>query len=305
VSQSNGPLRIGTRASALARWQAEWVAAQLANRQIAAELVLISTRGDMTQQPLTSGGGQGLFTKEIQRALLDHRVDLAVHSLKDLPTAPVPGLVLAAVPIRESHRDVLVSRAGILADLPAGAVVGTGSRRRESQLLHVRPDIRVAGIRGNVETRLSRLDTGEYDAILLAEAGIKRLGFDSQITQILPEEIMLPAAGQGALAIECRADDRETQHALRSLDDPATHAAVRAERALLSALQAGCLAPAGAWGRVGKGGLELDGVVLSVDGRQRLAAHRAGPGDDPEQLGALVAGDLLGQGAAALIADAR
>jgi hydroxymethylbilane synthase len=233
-------------------------------------------------------------------------VDVAVHSLKDLPTAQVAGLILAAVPPRESHRDVLVSRdQRTLAQLAPQSRVGTGSRRRQSQLLHARRDLRVESIRGNVDTRLEKLDRGDFDAILLAEAGLLRLGFARRVTEVLPESVMLPAVGQGALAIECRADDRRTLDAVLPLDDAAAHCAVVAERALLADLQAGCLAPVAAWGRLQDATLALDAVVLSSDGKLRLDAHATGQPDQPQALGTSVAQVLLARGAAKLIDAAR
>ncbi len=197
-------LRLGTRGSALARWQAEWVAAHVQASGPAVELVPITTHGDIFRDPLASASGTGFFTKELQQALLDKRIDLAVHSLKDLPTERVPGLVVIAVPPRESVRDVLLSREGKqLAELPPGAIVGTGSLRRQAQLLHVRPDLKMADVRGNVDTRIRKLQAGQYDALVLAEAGLKRLGLSKHITQLLPLDIMLPAVGQGAWASRC------------------------------------------------------------------------------------------------------
>ena len=194
---SSPHLRLGTRNSPLARWQAEWVAARLTALGVAVELVPITTQGDVKSGPLGQIGGMGLFTKELQRALLDNQIDLAVHSLKDLPTEPVVGLALAAVPERESTADVLLTtKYGSLESLPKGAKVGTGSLRRKSQLLHARPDLAIEDIRGNVETRVRKLDDGEYDAIVLAEAGLKRLGLAHRITQVLPQSLMLPAVGQ-------------------------------------------------------------------------------------------------------------
>lgn len=303
-------LRLGTRGSPLARWQADWVAAQLHALGWAVELVLITTQGDVRTGPLGSFGGVGVFTKEIQRALLAGEIDLAVHSLKDLPTERVPGLELAAVPPREAVGDVLVTATGgTLEQLPVGARVGTGSMRRRAQLLHTRPDLVVADIRGNVETRLARLDAGDYAAIVLAEAGLTRLGLTGRIQHVLPRQIMLPAIGQGALGLETRAEDERARTALRSLDDPATHAAVRAERAFLATLRGGCLAPVGAWGRIETNDsvplLQLDGVVLSPDGRQRLAGQVSGAADDAEALGRSLAERLLAEGAAELIAAAR
>jgi hydroxymethylbilane synthase len=299
-------LRLGTRASALARWQAEWVAARLGELGIEVELVPITTQGDVKTQPLGQIGGQGLFTKELQRALVERHIDLAVHSLKDLPTAPVEGLVLAAVPERESTADVLVSRmAQRIEDLPPSARIGTGSLRRKAQLLHVRPDLRVADIRGNLDTRLRKLDEGQFDAIVLAEAGLKRLGLSERIAQTIPRSVMLPAVGQGALGIETRADDSTTVQFLAPLNHAATFQAAIAERSLLLELRGGCLAPVGAYGRVEDGRLRLDAVVLSGDGARRITAA----GDDvPEQaaaLGVRVAKDLIAQGATELIAASR
>jgi len=300
-------LRLGTRASALARWQAEWVARQLISAGVQVELVPIATRGDREQQePIGSLGAQGVFTKEIQRALLDGRVDLAVHSLKDLTTEPVPGLTLAAVPTRGPAADVLVGRDhGTLEELPAGSVVGTGSLRRRAQLLHARADLVVADLRGNVETRLAKLDAGQFDAVVLAEAGLARLGLAGRSTQVFPPEIVLPAVGQGALAVEARADDAATLAAAVWLEDAPTRAAVTAERAMLAALEGGCLAPIAAWGRVENDRLMLDGRVLSPDGTRRLDASLAGPVEDATTLGRRGADALLAQGAEELIRLAR
>ena len=231
-------LRLGTRASALARWQADWVAGQLTAAGHAVELVPIATQGDTSATaPIGSIGSPGVFTKELQRALLDGRIDLAVHSLKDLPTDPVEGLVLAAVPEREDVADVLVSRDRMpLAALPRGAVMGTGSLRRRAQLLHFRPDLEMRDIRGNVDTRLQKLRAGQFDAIVLAAAGLKRLGLAGEATAAIPLEIMLPAVGQGALGIESRVDDAITHSALAPLVHSPTQQAVIAERALLAQL---------------------------------------------------------------------
>ena len=300
-------LRVGTRGSPLARWQADWVQAELQRLGVHVETVLITTSGDVTAQPIRDVGSQGLFTKEIQRALCDDRIDLAVHSLKDLPTDTVQGLVLAAVPPRESVHDVLVSgRAKSLDELPRAARVGTGSRRRQAQLLHVRPDLQVADIRGNVDTRLRKLDEGQYDAIVLAEAGLRRLGLEKRIAERLPLSTMLPAIGQGALGLECREDDSVTRTALQQLNDKATLQSVVAERTLLAELRGGCLAPIGAWGRVLQdGGLQLDAAVLSEDGVQRLAAESHGPLTNAELVGRTVARQLLDAGAEKLIAAVR
>ncbi|MBI2481904.1 MAG: hydroxymethylbilane synthase [Planctomycetia bacterium] len=299
-------IRLGTRASALARWQAAWVAARLTELGAAVELVFIKTGGDGTTTPITQSTSQGLFTKEIQRALLDGRVDLAVHSLKDLPTERIGGLCLAAVPLRESPRDAFISnRVTTIEQLHDGARVGTGSRRRQSQLLHVRPDLAVLDIRGNVETRLQKLDDGEYDAIVLAEAGLNRLGLAHRITQLLAPTMMIPAVGQGALGLETRQDDHVTIATVMQLDDADTHACVVAERTVLAALRGGCLAPVGAWGRVEGRDLHLDAVVLSTDGTTRLAAHVTGSISSAVALGEEAARQLIAQGATQLIADSR
>ena len=298
-------IRIGTRASALARWQADWVAEQLVAIGAEVELVLISTQGDVKSGPIGAIGVQGVFTKELQRALVNDEIDLAVHSLKDLPTDEVPGLALAAVPPRERCGDVLVGSVDQLADLPHGATVGTGSARRRAQLLHARSDLHVIDIRGNVDTRLKKLDMGDYDAIVLAEAGLTRLGFDDRIRCVLPKEIMLPAIGQGALGLETRADDDATRTIIAQLDHPATHAAVLAERTLLATLRGGCLAPIGAWGRMESDELRLDAVVLDHEGAQRLLGSDASTAEDAAPLGQRVAENLLAQGAAELIADSR
>jgi hydroxymethylbilane synthase len=299
-------VRIGTRASQLALWQSDWVAGQLRARGISVEIVHISTQGDVTTGPLGQIGGQGLFTREIQRALLDGRVDLAVHSLKDLPTEPVEGLTLGAVPSRAGAGDALVCKiAGSIEELPNGAKIGTGSARRKAQLLHARSDLVIAEIRGNLDTRLRKLDEGHYDALVLAEAGLTRLGWKHRITQIIPKSLMLPAVGQGALGLEIRADDETARAAVAPLDDPDTRGAIIAERAMLSALRGGCLAPVGAWGRCEKDRLRLEAVVLSFDGKQRLFGAGEAALSEAEQLGRQVAEDLLRQGAAKLIAGSR
>jgi hydroxymethylbilane synthase len=303
---SPSPLRLGTRASALARWQAEWVAARLQERGVAVELVPITTQGDVKTGPLGQIGGQGLFTKEIQRALLDGKIDLAVHSCKDLPTAEVDGLAIGAVPERETTADVLVShKAERIETLPPNARVGTGSLRRKAQLLHLRPDLIVEDIRGNVETRLRKLEEGQFDAIVLAEAGLKRLGLAQDIAHIIPRQDMLPAVGQGALAIETRADDKQTQALLSPLDHRNSHWAILAERALLAELRAGCLAPVGAFAWAKSVRLRLEAVVLSSDGKRRIMAEGTIQDDLGETLGKTVAESLLEQGAADLIAESR
>lgn len=299
------PLRIGTRRSPLALWQAHHVEALL--RPLAAprpvELVLIDTEGDRVRdRPLSQIGGDGLFTKEIQNALLDGRADVAVHSLKDLPTLVVPELVLAAVPERGPVGDAFVSRRHLrFDDLPPGAVVATSSLRRRSQLLHRRPDLKVESVRGNVETRLRKLDEQHLDAIILAEAGLRRLGLQQHITEILDRSWMLPAIGQGALGLECRSDDAETRRLLGPLNQVATQAAVLAERAFLRTLGGGCLVPIGALGEVVGDELRLTGAVLPGDGSRRIAGAAHGPAGDPEAVGCELARQLLAQGAAELL----
>jgi len=300
------PLRLGTRSSALARWQAEWVASQLEGRGINVELVPTTTAGDRQAGPVQNIGAQGLFTKELQAALLDERIDLAVHSLKDLPTDVVPGLWLACVPRRAAVGDVLVSGKYPSFDrLPPAAVVGTGSLRRRAQLLRVRGDLQMQDIRGNVETRLRKVDEGTYDAIVLAEAGLRRLRLDKNITELLPMAICLPAIGQGALGLEIRRTDQSTLEAIEPLNHPPSFSATEAERAMLAALRGGCLAPIAAWARMENDHLTLTGRVLDSLGKEKveatLTAHPATAAD----LGRRAADELLDQGAARLIEGSR
>jgi hydroxymethylbilane synthase len=304
------PIRVATRASRLALWQAEHVAGLLraAAPQVLVEIVHVSTAGDRDQTgKLSSFGGLGVFTREVQKAVLERTADIAVHSLKDLPTESAAGLVLAAVPAREETADALVlpapaARAGDLATLRQGARLGTGSLRRRAQLLHHRPDLQMAEVRGNVETRLKKLDAGEFDALILAVAGLKRLELAGRVSLELSPPLMYAAVGQGALGIECRADDAETTSLLSQIDDAATRSRVTAERALLAHLRAGCHAPVGAATRIEGAALVLEGVVLSPDGRQRVIAEGRDSTANAEALGRAVAERLLQQGAAGLIA---
>ena len=303
-------IRIGTRQSNLARWQAEWCADQLVQQGYSVELVLLETQGDVTVGSLAAAGGTGLFTKRIQQALLDDEADLAVHSLKDLPTVAHPDLELAAVPIREDSADAWVSpHATTVAELPPGSIVGTGSIRRQAQVLNANPQLQVHDIRGNVETRLGKLDSGEFQAIVLACAGLRRLKFEDRITWRLPDEIMLPAVGQGALGIEIRRGDDAARAAAEMLIDRDSMNAVLAERALLRELEAGCLAPVGCRADViaqdGQQQLQLKAVVLDAQGKQRLDYLGTGDFEHPEALGEQAARELLAQGAAQLIGDAR
>ncbi|MFO0959517.1 MAG: hydroxymethylbilane synthase [Isosphaeraceae bacterium] len=308
MSDSAGTLRIGTRGSPLARWQSGWVADRLRaiHPGLAVELVEVRTQGDRDRNsPLAEIGGTGLFTKEIQRALIDGRVDAAVHSLKDLPTQGVPGLILGAVPTREDLADALIAPAHRTLDaLPSGATIGTGSPRRRAQLLNLRPDLRVESIRGNVETRLGLI--GKLDAVVLAVAGLNRLGLEGRITERLEPPRFLPAVGQGALGIECRADDSGTARLLAPLDDPRTHRAVEAERRALAELEGGCIIPLGAWGRGSQPGrLALDVAVWDENGGECLRTADEGPIDEPDLLGIRVAQRLRDLGAGRLLRPTR
>lgn len=299
-------LRLGTRASALALAQATTVADALAAAGHTVELVEITTAGDVSRAPLTSIGGTGVFVSALRDALLDGRIDLAVHSLKDLPTAPADGLQLAAVPGREDPRDALCARDGLtLGELPTGAKVGTGAPRRMAQLLALGLGVDVVPIRGNVDTRLRKVTDGEVDAVVLARAGLARLGRLDAITEVLDPLQMLPAPGQGALAIECRSDDTDVAKLLGTLDDPIARAAVTAERTLLAVTEAGCTAPIGAYAEAAEGdsGLEiyLRAVVASDDGSLTIRKSVTGPIDQPEVLGRQLAQELLADGAGTLI----
>ncbi len=268
-------IRLGTRQSALALWQAEYISNALRSLGHQVELVKITTSGDVSTTPLGQSGGQGVFAKEIQRALLDNRCDLAVHSLKDLPTEVIPALALAAVPEREDVADCLISGGLPLSELPSGARIGTGSPRRKAQILHSRPDLAVIDIRGNVDTRIRKLDEGQFEGILLAYAGLHRLGLTSRITQKLTNELMLPAVGQAALGLETRSDDSETIRAVQQLDHPATHAAVLAERTLLRSMRAGCLAPLAANAIVHAESMQIEARVFSADGQKVIEAKQS------------------------------
>lgn len=300
-------LRIGTRGSHLARWQSTWVADQLrqAHPDLIVELVEIRTQGDRDRSsPLALIGGSGLFTKEIQRALVDETVAVAVHSLKDLPTLPVPGLVLGAVPVREDVADALIAPTGrTLEGLRPGATIGTGSLRRRAQLLHLRPDLAVVDVRGNVETRLNKALSGELDGVVLAEAGLRRLGLDHHVTERLGPPRFLPAVGQGALGIECRADDHHTLELLRPLDHPPTHRAVVAERRVLAELEGGCMMPLAAFAEESVTGLSLTAYVLDATGRERIkaSAYSSLTQSDPNGLGIEVAEQLRALGANRLL----
>jgi hydroxymethylbilane synthase len=287
-------LVIASRGSQLALWQARWVSGQLAAHGRECRIEVIKTTGDrITDVPLAKVGTKGLFTKEIEEALLDGRADLAVHSLKDVPTELPAGLALAAIPEREDPLDAMVGRR--LADLPQGAKVGTSSLRRSAQLRGLRPDLIIESVRGNLDTRLRKLDEGRYDAVVLAAAGLKRLGWQDRIAETLPPEVVCPAVGQGALAIETRVAGKGFD-ACRMLDHASTHAAVAAERGLLAALGGGCQVPIGAHATVANGGLRLLGVVASPDGQEQVRGQAEGPIEEAERIGRQLGADLLARG---------
>ncbi|MCJ7702168.1 MAG: hydroxymethylbilane synthase [Anaerolineales bacterium] len=296
-------LIFATRPSALARWQTQYVIQRLQSQRsdLACEEVVITTKGDrVLDVPLPEIGGKGLFTYELDQALLAGRVDAAVHSLKDLPTDDAPGLVIGVIPERADIRDVLICPAGYSLDqLPSGAVVGTSSTRRKAQLLSYRPDLLTKSIRGNIDTRIRKVLEGQYDAILLAAAGVIRLGLQEHITQTIPLDVMLPAPGQGALAIQCLAGDDETLELLQTIDHPATRLAVTTERAFLAALGGGCSLPVGAHGSLEADSLRLVGVIVAPDGSRLLRVSAAGK--DPHLLGTGLAHQALAEGGADLL----
>lgn len=297
------PIRIGSRASQLARWQAETVKNALlqADPDLNVEIQSITTEGDRTlDRALPEIGGKGLFTLEIERALRDGEIDLAVHSLKDLPTDEPEGLTIGAIPIRDDPRDVLVASNGYdLDSLPRGATVGTSSPRRRAQLLSLRPDLNVAWIRGNVETRIGKVQDGEFDAVVLAAAGLARLGLESEISYRFSEDEMLPAPGQGALAVQQRAQDPRLSSLLARIDDPAARAAVTAERSFLATLESGCSAPVGALGRADAERVELIGLIAGENGGPSIRLD--GQGGDPISLGRRLGQRALAQGAAEIV----
>ncbi len=296
------PLRLGTRRSRLATTQSEWVADLLRARGHEVEIVTIVTEGDVSSAPLTQIGGTGVFASAIRTALHEGRVDFAVHSLKDLPVLPEPGLVIAATPVREDPRDALCARDGrTLEDLPDGARIGTGSPRRAAQLRVRRPDLQIVPLRGNVETRLGAVAQERVDAVVLAYAGLARLGMQEHVTQVLPASAMLPAPGQGALAVECRDDRPGLVETLAAVDDATTRRATGAERALLRALEAGCTAPIGALavpsGSHGTGDLLLSAFAGTDEGDLAFRDELSGPGTDAAGLGRELARRLLAAGA--------
>ncbi len=288
-------ITIGSRGSQLALWQARWVAARLADIGHECRMEVIRTTGDkITDVPLAQVGSKGLFTKELEEALLDGRIDVAVHSLKDMPTELPHGLKLAAVPQREDPRDAIVGRR--LTELGGGARVGTSSLRRTAQLLALRPDLKIESLRGNLDTRLRKVAEGQYDAIVLAAAGLKRLGWGDRIAEILEPETMCPAVGQGALAIETRDEEGEVQAACSRLDDAPARAAVVAERAVLAGLGGGCQVPVGANAVVTDGRLRLLAVVASPDGSILIRREGEGTAEHGSRLGTALAAELMEAG---------
>jgi hydroxymethylbilane synthase len=294
-------LRIGTRGSILAKWQAESVRKQLfAATGMEAEIVIIKTSGDKMQQaPLTQIGGKGIFIKELEEALLEETIDLAVHSVKDVPTDIPSRLMFPAVCRRDDVRDCLVG--STLANLRQGARVGTSSLRRQAQLRHLRPDLDLRDLRGNVDTRLRKVESGEYEAVMVAKAGLDRLGLSQRISEVLSPERCMPAVGQGAIAVECRLKDTEAADLLAPLDDAETRTAILAERALLAALHGGCQVPLGAWARVERSELLLDACVCSVDGSQYMKQRATSPPEQAAQLGEHMARLLIDAGAQSIL----
>jgi hydroxymethylbilane synthase len=296
-------LRIGTRGSMLAKWQAESIRKQLfAATGREAEIVIIKTTGDKMQQaPLTQIGGKGIFIKELEEALLEETIDLAVHSVKDVPTDIPSRLMFPAVCRRDDVRDCLVG--STLANLRHGARVGTSSLRRQAQLKHLRPDLDLRDLRGNVDTRLRKVESGEYEAVMVAKAGLDRLGLSQRISEVLSPETCMPAVGQGAIAVECRLKDTEAGDLLAPLDDGETRTAILAERALLGALHGGCQVPLGAWAHIERGELVLHACVCSVDGAQYVKQRATAPPDQAAQLGEHMARLLIEAGAQSILEE--
>jgi hydroxymethylbilane synthase len=296
-------LRIGTRGSLLAKWQAEFVRKRVfVATGVEPEIVIIKTSGDkMVHAPVAQIDNKGVFTKELDEALLEETIDLAVHSVKDIPTDIPSRLMVPAVCKRDDVRDCLVG--STLANLRQGARVGTSSLRRQAQLRHTRPDLDLRDLRGNVDTRLRKVESGEYDAVVVSKAGLDRLGFSQRISEVLSPEVCMPAVGQGAIAVECRLKDREAEELLAPLDDAETRAAVIAERALLGALHGGCQVPMGAFARVEHGQLVMDACVCSVDGVHCVKQHAAAPPEQAAQLGERMARLLIEAGAQPILEE--
>jgi len=299
-------LRIGTRASQLALWQANWVKSELEKRYpgMAVELVKIKTIGDkILDVPLAQVGGKGLFVKEIEEAMLRGEIDIAVHSMKDVPTEFPEGLGLYCITEREDPRDAVISRNVKFADLRKGARIGTSALRRQAQLLKVRPDLEMVIIRGNVETRIRKLNEDNLDAVILAAAGLKRLGYTDQVSEYLSAELSIPAIGQGALGIECRLDDEQIKETIAFFNHPDTAHAVRAERALLWRCEGGCQVPIAAHGTVSGDQLRLVGFIAAVDGSRSVHGEISGPATDCEKLGIALAEKLLKDGGHEILSE--
>jgi len=300
-------IRIGTRASALALWQAEWVKSELEKKYPGTSVTLtkIKTTGDkILDVPLAKVGGKGLFVKEIEEAMLEGEIDIAVHSMKDVPTFFPDGLHLSCITKREDPRDALLTRDKMkFKDLPKGANVGTSSLRRQAQLMHVRPDFVISQLRGNVDTRLRKLKEGQYDAIILAAAGVKRLGLAENVSEYIDPEISLPAIGQGALGIECRVDDRELNDLIAFFNHADTRTCVTGERALLRRLEGGCQVPIACYGEIKDGQLHLTGLVGSVDGKRIIKDAINGAPEKAEKLGVMLAEKLLSRGADVILRE--
>ncbi|MBI2264601.1 MAG: hydroxymethylbilane synthase [Armatimonadetes bacterium] len=299
----------GTRGSLLALHQTDWVMERLKEHypEIRISKMIIKTQGDkILDVPLAKIGDKGLFVKELETALLEKEIDFAVHSMKDVPTEIPSSLTIGAIPRRESPQDAFISPGfRSLEDLPKGARVGTSSLRRKAQILHMRPDLEIEDLRGNLDTRLRKLDEGQYDAIILASAGLRRLGLEGRIRQLIPVEISLPAVGQGALAVEIRRDDRELSGLLQVLHDPETALSVEAERSFLTRLEGGCQVPLGALARIVGGKLTLDGVIVSLDGKELCRDRVEGPSYEAASLGIKLAEMLLSHGGAGILEEIR
>jgi hydroxymethylbilane synthase len=307
MARTDRPLRIATRKSPLALWQANFVKGELekAHPGLVVELVPIVTTGDkILDVPLAKVGGKGLFTKEIEQALIDDRADLAVHSMKDVPTQRAPGLMLAGSGVREDVRDALVSpRVKSVDKLPKGARVGTSSLRRQAQLLHLRPDLQIVSIRGSVETRMRKIQELNLEGVILAAAGLRRLGFGDRITQYIPASISLPAIAQGALALEARADDAQTFERVAIFRHEPTEVAVTAERAFLARLEGGCQVPIAGLAKLEGGRVAMEGLVGSVDGKTIIRDRGEGPAAEAERVGRELAEKILDAGGRAILAE--
>ena len=302
-------IKIGTRGSKLALWQANWVKSAITaiNSSLSVDLIIIKTKGDkILDVPLAKVGGKGLFVKEIEEALLSRRIDLAVHSMKDMPAEIPDGLCIGAIPERENHKDVLISKNDLLlSELKNGSSVGTSSLRRSAQLRYARPDLVILPLRGNLDTRLKKLETENMDAIILAAAGVKRLNFESRITEYLDENVMLSAVGQGALCIEIRQNDTEIEPIVAALDHQKTRSVVMGERAFSNRLEGGCQVPIAALGKIEKNIFTMSGLVADVDGKILIKKTLSGPVEQSETIGVKLADSLLSMGAKTILENIK